>query len=165
MFRLRFTIDCQPRTKKGQPPQRTTGLARTNSSHVTVRTEIRLSSGAPGRYAPIAASRIGIVSATLTQKRRVMLVSSGFFSSSAEATLGSSAMPQIGQDPGSGRTISGCIGQTYSVFVDRAAGTAGSNAIPHLGQAPGLFWRTSACMGQVTSGRPALALQGAGAPG
>src|SRR5438094_472443 len=25
MFRLRLTIDCQPRTKNGQPPQSTTG--------------------------------------------------------------------------------------------------------------------------------------------
>ena len=31
MLRLRLTIDAQPRWKKGQPPQRTTGVARTNS--------------------------------------------------------------------------------------------------------------------------------------
>ena len=30
MLRLRLTTDAQPRWKKGQPPQRTTGVARTN---------------------------------------------------------------------------------------------------------------------------------------
>ena len=30
MFRLRVTSDCQPRTKKGQPAQRTTGVANTS---------------------------------------------------------------------------------------------------------------------------------------
>ena len=33
MFRLRVTTDCQPRTKKGQPPQSTTGVARTSWIH------------------------------------------------------------------------------------------------------------------------------------
>src|SRR5207302_2128634 len=96
----------------------------------------------------MAASRIGTVSTTLIQKRSVILASSGFCSLSEEVTLGSSAIPQIGHDAGSGRTISGCIGQTYSVFADAAAGTIGSKAIPHLGQAPGLLWRTSGSMGQ-----------------
>ena len=27
MFRLRLTMDCQPRTKNGQPPHSTTGVA------------------------------------------------------------------------------------------------------------------------------------------
>ena len=47
-------------------------------------------------------------------------------------------MPQMGQFPGSLRTICGCMGQTYSV---RAAGgplVIGSRAIPHLGQLPGV---------------------------
>ena len=52
-------------------------------------------------------------------------------------------MPQIGHEPGSARTISGCIGQVYSVRVAGAAGTSGSSAMPHLGQAPGWSWRTS----------------------
>ena len=44
-------------------------------------------------------------------------------------------MPHMGQKPGSGRTISGCMGQTYSVLIEGAEGAAGSSAIPHLGQA------------------------------
>jgi hypothetical protein len=34
MFRLRFTSDCHARTKKGQPPHRTTGVARMSSNQV-----------------------------------------------------------------------------------------------------------------------------------
>ena len=30
MFKWRLMRDCQPRTKKGKPPQRTTGEARAN---------------------------------------------------------------------------------------------------------------------------------------
>src|SRR5260370_5079000 len=161
MFRLRLTIDCHPRTKNGQPPQRTTGVARNNSAEVSMRGEIILSSGEPGRYAPMAASKIGAVSATLTQNRRVMLASSGFCSSSAEITRGSRAIPQIGHDPGSARTISGCIGQTYSVLVLGKAGKAGSSAIPHFGHAPGLFWCTSGSIGQMYSTAVDLGVEGA----
>ena len=60
----------------------------------------------------------------------------GIASSSNVTVRGSSAMPHIGQEPGSERTISGCIGQTYSVFTVGADGAAGSRAMPHLGQAP-----------------------------
>src|SRR5690625_7823377 len=34
MFGLRFTIDCQPRTKNGCPAHNTTGIERTSSIHV-----------------------------------------------------------------------------------------------------------------------------------
>src|SRR5260370_32102445 len=93
----------------------------------------------------------GAVSASLPRSRRAMVASSGFWSSSAEMTRGSSAIPQIGHDPGSVRTISGCIGQTYSVLVLGRAGKAASNAIPHFGHAPGLFWCTSESIGQMYS--------------
>ena len=46
-------------------------------------------------------------------------------------------MPQIGQAPGPGRTISGCIGQTHSVRVGGASIVTGSSAMPHFGHAPG----------------------------
>ena len=59
-------------------------------------------------------------------------------------------MPQIGQTPGSSRTISGCIGQVHSVFVSGAADT-GSSAIPHFGHAPGPICRTSGSIGHVYS--------------
>ncbi len=64
---------------------------------------------------------------------------------------GSSAIPQIGQLPGPGRTISGCIGQVYSVRVAGAAKVAGSNAMPHFGQLPGSCLLTSGSIGQMYS--------------
>src|ERR1700682_4163186 len=91
----------------------------------------------------------GTVRVTQTQNRRVMLISSGFFSSTAVAVRGSSAIPQIGQELGLGRTIWGCMGQTYSVVTARGAGTSGSKAMPHLGQAPGAERRISGSIGQV----------------
>ena len=65
-------------------------------------------------------ARIGAVSSDDHRNRRVMSSSSGFLSSSV-TTRGSRAMPQIGQEPGPSRTISGCIGQVHSVFVSGAA--------------------------------------------
>ena len=96
---------------------------------------------------PIAIAISGAVSARLTQKRRVMSRSSGLSSADAVTVRGSRAMPQIGHEPGAGRTISGCMGQVYSVRVE-ATGTSGSRAMPHEGQAPGLVSRTSGHMGQ-----------------
>ena len=95
----------------------------------------------------MAMTSSGAVSARLIQKRRVMSRSSGLSSAAAVTVRGSSAMPQIGHEPGPGRTISGCMGQVYSVRVE-ATGTSGSSAIPQEGQAPGLFSRTSGHMGQ-----------------
>ncbi len=51
-----------------------------------------------------------------------MSVSSGFSPSVAETVRGSSAMPQIGHDPGRSRTISGCIGQVHSAAPVSAGG-------------------------------------------
>ncbi len=82
------------------------------------------------------------------QNRRVMSMSSWFGGSSSATVRGSSAMPQIGQTPGSSRTTSGCMGQTYSTLV-ASTGTAGSSAMPQSGQLPGAGERTSGCMGQV----------------
>ena len=58
----------------------------------------------------IASSSNGKVKTTLNQKRRFILINSAF-SSSPVATCGPSDIPQIGQEPGPSRTISGCIGQ------------------------------------------------------
>ena len=92
----------------------------------------------------------GTVKAAASQSRRVMSRSSGFSSSvSPRAVRGSSAIPQIGHEPGSSRTISGCIGQVHSVRAAGAGGVTGSSPIPHVGQLPGPVWRTSGCMGQV----------------
>jgi len=48
--------------------------------------------------------------------------SSGFASSVAVTTRGSSAMPQIGQLPGPSRMISGCIGQVQLIAAGAGAG-------------------------------------------
>ncbi len=71
--------------------------------------------------------------------------------SSTVTCRGSSAMPQIGQAPGSERMISGCIGQVYSVRTAGAGTTAGSRAMPHLEQLPGPICLTSGCIGQTYS--------------
>ena len=95
---------------------------------------------------PMAIAKSGAVNAKLIQNRRVMSRSSGF-SSSSEIVRGSSAIPQIGQLPGSDRTISGCIGHVYSVLVANSAGDSGSRAIPQDGHGPGPACRTSGHIG------------------
>src|SRR5207237_4494949 len=67
----------------------------------------------------MARRKTGKVSAAPIQKRRVMSRSSELSSAEpAEIVRGSKAIPQIGQSPGRSRTISGCIGQVYSVPLD-----------------------------------------------
>ena len=147
MLRLRLTSDCQARTKNTQPPHSTTGVASANSIQLSVRGAASHSNESP-TYSPIARMTSGTVSTALTQKRRVMSSSSGLSSSSRLTVIGSRCMPHFGHEPGSSRTISGCIGQVYWVLV-ASEGVSGSSAMPHLGQAPGSGWRTSGCMGQV----------------
>ncbi len=157
MFGLRLTSEVQKRWKKGAPPQSTTGVARANSSQGRIELQGKNRSptmtNAPMKacgqnMVPMAMASRGAVRARLTQKRRVMSRSSGFSSCAAVTVRGSSAMPQIGHEPGPGRTTSGCMGQVYSMRADGAAGTSGSSAIPQEGQAPGLGSRTSGHMGQ-----------------
>jgi len=68
--------------------------------------------GSP-KSSPIVRIISGTAAAALIHIRRVKSTSSPLVSS--EGTIGSSAMPQIGQLPGSSRTISGCIGQLHCV--------------------------------------------------
>ncbi len=83
----------------------------------------------------MARRKRGAVRSKLPQKRRDMLSSSGFGSSSplSDVVRGSSAMPQIGQLPGPRCMIWGCIGQVYSVtpsgagFSDGARKSAGAD--------------------------------------
>src|SRR6267378_3686967 len=152
MFKLRVTRDRHPRTKNGQPPQSTTGVAKINSNHCQVLGEAnRVNGDTEGAKSDMATSRIGIVSTVQIQSLLVMFTNSGFFSSSAVTVLGSRAMPQIGHEPGLSRTIWGCMGHVYSVLVAGAAATTGSSAIPHFGQSPGPCWRISGSIGQVYS--------------
>ncbi len=117
-------------------------------------------SGCPGTISDIATMNSGRESTALIQNRRFISTSSGLGSSSRLTVLGSKAIPQIGHDPGSSRTISGCIGQTYSIFAAGVAGVSGSSAMPHFGQAPGLGSRTSGSMGQMYSAPTGFAVAG-----
>ena len=64
------------------------------------------------------------MSAIDQRRRRVMSSSSSFGCSSSEMCTGSSAIPQIGHEPGPICRISGCIGQVYS-----ASGSAGAECL------------------------------------
>ena len=59
----------------------------------------------------MAITTTGTVNPIAIQSRRVMSRSSGDPVSSTVTSMGSSAMPQIGQSPGPTCTISGCMGQ------------------------------------------------------
>ncbi len=149
MLRCRFFTDAQPRSKKGQPPQSTTGVASASCTHASTRGSKACCTGWPGIRSDMPRKSSGSVRTTPTQNRRVMLSSSGSGSSSGSTVRGSSAMPQMGHAPGSLRTICGCMGHTHSVRAVIATGCSGSSAMPHLGQAPGWSWRTSGSIGQI----------------
>src|SRR5208282_849116 len=155
MLRLRLTIDRQPRTNSGEPAHSTTGVASINSIHGRSVPGITCESGWPVIMSDISISISGIVSAVAIQNRRVMSASSGDAWSPALTTRGSNVIPQIGQLPGSERTICGCIGQTYSVFETAWLGAIGSSAMPHFGHDLGWSCRISGCIGQVYRASPA----------
>ncbi|MGY3440277.1 hypothetical protein ACVW17_000278 [Bradyrhizobium sp. USDA 4473] len=108
MLRLRVTTDCQPRAKNGAPAHSTTGVASTNEIQFDQPIGTRCISP---RWLPISSTNTGKVSARPIQNRRVISISSGSGPSSSETCSGSSAMPQIGQEPGPTWRTSGCIGQ------------------------------------------------------
>src|SRR3954464_5585565 len=141
IFGLRLTSDVQKRSSNGHPHHSTTGVASASCNQFA--TECGIACATAGTMC----SSNGTVNASPIQKRRVMSRSSGF-SSSAITDIGSRAIPQMGQDPGSSRTISGCMGQVHFVF-DGIGGISGSSAMPHFGQAAGLSETTSGSMGQI----------------
>jgi hypothetical protein len=96
---------------------------------------------------PMTNASSGRVRTSPIQNRRAMSTSSGSGPSTALTVRGSSAMPQIGHDPGASRTICGCIGHVHSVRGPE--GASGSSAMPHFGQLPGPRWRISGCIGHV----------------
>ncbi|CAM5276486.1 putative protein OS=Afipia felis OX=1035 GN=BN961_04124 PE=4 SV=1 [Afipia felis] len=63
------------------------------------------------KWDPISNAKTGSANAKPIQNRRVISTSSGLGPVSVVARTGSSAMPQIGQEPGPTCRISGCIGQ------------------------------------------------------
>jgi len=124
MLSRQVTKERQPRSKNGQPAQRTTGVASTASTYCVQVTDIRCGSpdrtascsiaparSNPGMPSPIASSSNGSERTSATQKRRVMSRSSGLSPSAAVGVTGSSAIPQMGQLPGALCRTCGCIGQ------------------------------------------------------
>src|SRR5205085_6599070 len=110
MLRCRLNNECQPRTKNGQPAQRTAGVARTNWIQRDASPAIQ--AGALGIRCDIANKKTGKVRTAPIQSRRVMSLSSESSSGlAAEIVFGSRAIPQMGQAPGLSLSISGCIGQ------------------------------------------------------
>ena len=124
MLRRRLTSDCPAALKEGQPPHSTAGVASTSCTQTARCGGISASSAALAKCSAMAMASSGTDSTTPTQNRRVMSRSSGLPASPAAGVIGSSAMPQIGQLPGSSRTISGCIGQVHSVARSRRAAAA-----------------------------------------
>src|SRR6185369_9061292 len=92
IFNWRVTIDCQPRSKNGQPPQSTTGVAKANCSQAQAVDDKNACNSRPGIISPIDRITIGSDNARQTQNRRVMSTSSGFGPWSAVTVIGSKAM-------------------------------------------------------------------------
>src|SRR5688572_14404277 len=110
MLGLRWRIESMHRMKNGQPAQSTTGVDNTSSSHDMV-----LGASGMTLCPPIAKTTPTMLNGNVHQNRRLKSSSSGFFSSCSVGISGSSAMPQIGQLPGAGLRICGCIGHVYIV--------------------------------------------------
>ena len=94
--------------------------------------------GASGikRCPPIAMTTPTALSGSVHQNRRVKFSSSGFLSSSKVGMSGSSAIPQIGQLPGAGRRICGCIGHVYMVTALLSSLLWDSNGVGITGFTP-----------------------------
>src|SRR5690606_5899940 len=110
MLGLRFTTDCQPRTKNGCPAHSTTGTDSTSSIHVCV---VMLNQ--PNCGPNIASTVTMRVNGKVHQNLREKSFNSGLSSSSRLGINGSSAMPHFGQVPGWSCRISGCMGHVYVV--------------------------------------------------
>src|SRR5579885_1743158 len=126
MLSDRLRTEAQPRSKNGQPAQRTAGVPSTSSIHIAACGPIERWTA--GKSPAISRTTTGTVSASPIQNRCVMSMSSALGPLSSLTPAGSSAMPQIGQLPGPSWRISGCIGQVYIVSLD-AGGFGGAGSI------------------------------------
>src|SRR5690606_2218041 len=73
-----------------------------------------------------------------------------FSSAELSASIGTKSIPQIGHEPASSFTTSGCMGQVHcSEWVDDKF-CSSTKSIPQTGQSPGLLYvlSPSQCMGQ-----------------
>ena len=99
MFRLRLMSERQARWKNGQPPHRTTGVASTNSLQIHTVPGSECTSGRKN-ISRMAMSTSGMVNTTPTQKRHDMERNSGSAPCVCAGSIGSSAIPHLGQAPG-----------------------------------------------------------------
>src|SRR5439155_12848010 len=113
MFGLRLITEVQARSKNGQPAQNMTGVARRSPSQLS-HARFAIATRPPVAISAIEAAKTGRDSTSAIQKRRLISRSSVFGPESSVIRRGSSAMPQIGQGPGSFARTSGSMGQTYS---------------------------------------------------
>src|SRR5712691_10311563 len=98
IFRWRVRSEIQPRTKNGQPAQRTTGVAKRNWIHWLRRGGIQCARCRPGMKCAMASRKTGAVRIVAIQKRRVISLAPEFSSFGSPVTArGSRAIPQIGQ--------------------------------------------------------------------
>src|SRR5436309_3088527 len=99
MLSERFTIDCQPRRKNGQPHQNTTGVLKMNCAQRERSSCTQC--GAEGSMCHIARMNTGTLRAAPIHNLRDMSFSSAFSSSlPGTSVVGSSVIPQMGQLPG-----------------------------------------------------------------
>ncbi len=112
---LRFSVrsDCTARSKNGQPPHSTTGVASTSCSQTAMPAGTAPCMAGPttGTISPMVQTSSGRVNTALIQKRRLMSSSSAVSSSPVITPSGSSAMPHSGQGEARTSRTSGCIGQ------------------------------------------------------
>ena len=76
MFKLRLTMDCQPRSKNGSPPQSTTGAASRNCHQTMLRPLFISAETIPGTISDIEIKTSGIEKSKLNQNLRLMSTSS-----------------------------------------------------------------------------------------
>src|ERR1700731_4568142 len=84
IFGLRFARDIQKRSKNGQPPHNTAGVASTNSIQLRAAAE----NGSRNQCAPMSITSSGIERAALTHNLRDMLSYSGSAAATADTSTG-----------------------------------------------------------------------------
>ncbi len=124
MLSRRVLSEVHARWKSGRPAQATTGVASASSTQAS-QLPNACCTGMPGIRSLMASRKTGTLKSRLTRKRRIMSSNSGLLSSALRET-GSSAMPQIGQSPGSRDRTSGCMGHVYSSACFAGADFRGS---------------------------------------
>ena len=132
MLRWPVRSESQARSKKGQPPQSTTGADATSCSQARGRAPKSRVTGWPGSsMSAIERLKTKSTGTKESQKRRVMFSSSGLRSSASgipPTARGSSAIPQMGQGTGDFSRTSGSMGQTHTTSAP--AGGGGRLSIP-----------------------------------